>query len=187
MADTAELACSQAHHGSEHNTDSADSEGTCESAHRMPPGLQLDGLISHINHTRSLYSRKSPPSSTSGDNICLVGEASGRIRWIQPSGAVLCPLCRPSTCAQAQACVAAAGPGKQCCQAMLPGRALLLAQQMSDQRFQCSCQVACSLAGLRHGLAQLCFRLPECAVPMQALVVQERAQTRASRALCLLT
>ena len=119
------LVCSQERPGSDVNTDSADSEGTCESAHRLPPGIPLDGLISHINNSRSLYSQ-APPASAASDNICLVGEASGRIRWIQPSGeqhAKAVQLCLHVHCMPRAGCaccvsvmpVTAAGAPRQTC------------------------------------------------------------------------
>ena len=53
----------------------------------MPAAQQLGGLISQINN--SIQERAPLSSSPGSDNICLIGEDTGRTRWIQPSGA--CP------------------------------------------------------------------------------------------------
>ena len=55
---------------------------------------QLGGFISTINDAHTISSRSATSSSPGSDNICLVGEDSGKIRWIQPSGAS-CLLPRP--------------------------------------------------------------------------------------------
>ena len=58
-----------------------------------PTGAHLQSVEEMLKHLKQHKLTESRPiktqphrSSTPADNVCLVGENSGRIKWIQPSG-----------------------------------------------------------------------------------------------------
>ena len=57
-----------------------------------PSGAHLQSVEDMLRHlkqnklTDSQPLKARPQLSTLSDNVCLVGENSGRIKWIQPSG-----------------------------------------------------------------------------------------------------
>ena len=61
----------------------------------------VEDMLRHLKQNKLTDSqplRARPQLSTLSDNVCLVGENSGRIKWIQPSGklsdtAKLCLFC----------------------------------------------------------------------------------------------
>ncbi len=60
-----------------------------------PTGTHLqsvEDMLSHLKKNKLNEGRpiKTHRSSTQSDNVCLVGENSGRIKWIQPSGECHC-------------------------------------------------------------------------------------------------
>ena len=52
--------------------------------------LSVEDMLKHLKQNKLTEGRPLKPQpqrlSTSADNVCLVGEDSGRIKWIQPSG-----------------------------------------------------------------------------------------------------
>ena len=52
--------------------------------------LSVEDMLKHLKQHKLTEGRPLKPQpqrpATSADNVCLVGENSGRIKWIQPSG-----------------------------------------------------------------------------------------------------
>ena len=52
--------------------------------------LSVEDMLKHLKQNKLTEGKPLKPQphrlSTSADNVCLVGENSGRIKWIQPSG-----------------------------------------------------------------------------------------------------
>ena len=52
--------------------------------------LSVEDMLKHVKQNKLTEGRPLKPQpqrlSTSANNVCLVGENSGRIKWIQPSG-----------------------------------------------------------------------------------------------------
>ena len=48
--------------------------------------VSVSDMLSAIQSKLTRGRRLAPIAAVGGKNVCLVGESSGRIKWIQPSG-----------------------------------------------------------------------------------------------------
>ena len=55
-------------------------------------GISVNDMLSAIQTKVCTGRRLGPLATAGGKNICLIGESSGRIKWVQPSGVHLTPL-----------------------------------------------------------------------------------------------
>lgn len=64
--------------------------------------LSVEDMLKHVKQNKLTEGRPLQPQlqrlSTSADSVCLVGENSGRIKWIQPSGDRPTQHCLPQFC-----------------------------------------------------------------------------------------
>ena len=64
--------------------------------------LSVEDMLKHVKQNKLTEGRPLKPQpqrlSTSADSVCLVGENSDRIKWIQPSGDRPTQHCLPQFC-----------------------------------------------------------------------------------------
>ena len=74
-----------------------------ETREAVPTSVSVSDMLSAIQGRLTRGLRLAPIAAAGGKNVCLVGESSGRIKWIQPSGAAG-PNTRPHSQATGHMC-----------------------------------------------------------------------------------
>ncbi len=80
------------HRESGSSSSSAGGSGAGASANVPAVPASVPELLTWVNSHKVTRGRpRRPPPQAVSDSVCLVGETSGRIKWIQPSGACTVP------------------------------------------------------------------------------------------------
>lgn len=85
--------CMVLHRESGSSSSSAGGSGAGASANVPAVPASVPELLTWVNSHKVTRGRpRRPPPQAVSDSVCLVGETSGRIKWIQPSGACNGPV-----------------------------------------------------------------------------------------------